>query len=216
MKRIIVIAAALWAQAVLLPASAFAQASDSWQFTAYIYGYLPRVDLKATLVGPGGIPISADTSVSPSEYLQHLKMAFQGALEAHNGSWGALTDVLYLNVGGLNSGTSNLSVGGIGLPAGASTSTSFDMKATVWTLAGTYRLVADPDANLDVLAGARLLDVKAMLGLQLSGNVGPIPLPGWNSPGFPDTSYDAKLASGGVQWRPGKDGSLRPSSSERR
>ena len=178
MKRMIVIAVAFCAPAALLPIRATAQTSDSWQFNAYLYGYLPRVDTTATLTGPGGIPINVDTSVSASEILQHLKMGFLGALEAQKGSWGAFTDVMYLNVGGLNSESHIQRIGAIGLPVDVSASTSFDMKSTVWTLAGSYRVIAQPDSTLDVLAGARLLDVKQNMGFQLSGNVGPIPLPG--------------------------------------
>ena len=37
----------------------------------------------------------------------------------------------------------------------------------------------------------------------------------WNSPVFPDTSDDAKLAIGGVRWQRSKGGSLLPSSSAR-
>ena len=46
-------------------------------------------------------------------------MGFLGAFEAQKGSWGAFTDVMYLNVGGLNSQSHIRSVGGIGLPVGA-------------------------------------------------------------------------------------------------
>ena len=171
-------AAALCASAALLPVRAVAQESDSWQFRAYLYGYFPRIDLSATFTGPGGIPISADAGVSASELLQHLKMGFLGALEAQKGNWGAFTDVLYLNVGGLNSQSHIQRIGGIGLPVDATASTSFDLKGTAWTLAGSYRVIAQPDSSLDVLAGARLLDVKSNLGYELSGNIGPIPLPG--------------------------------------
>ena len=200
-KGMIVIAAALCAPAALLPARAFAQTSDSWQFTAYIYGYLPTVDTKATFPGPAGNTVNADTSVSPSEIIQHLKMGFLGAFEARKGSWGAFTDVMYLNVGGLESESHIRDIGGIGLPEGVSASTSFDMKSTVWTLAGTYRAIADPDANLDVLAGARLLDIKQMLGYQLSGNVGPIPLPGRQ--GSSEVSKDIWDAIVGVKGKVG-------------
>lgn len=183
MKRAIVIAAALCAASALLPLPAVAQTSDSWQFSAYLYGYLPHVDTKATLTGPSGVPIYVDTSISPSKIIEHLKMGFTGAFEAQKGSWGAFTDVIYLNVGGLHSRSHIRSVGGIGIPVGVSTNGSFDLKSTVWTLAGDYRLIDKPDATLDVLAGARLLDLKEHLGFQLSGDIGPLPLPGRSGDG---------------------------------
>ena len=105
-------------------------------------------------------------------------MGFFGAAEAQKGRWGAFTDVLYMNVGAAPSKTRDFSLGGGPLPADVTASTSIDLKATIWTLAGSYRAVADPGLTLDVLAGARLLDVKYSQGFQLTGNVGPIPLPG--------------------------------------
>lgn len=179
MKRTLAMTAAvLCAWVALAPTPVGAQTSDSWQFDAIIYLYFPRVDTDATYTGPGGTTINADTEINPSKIYQHLKMGFLGAIDAHKGSWGAFTDVMYLNIGGLNSATRNVAFGGIGVPASASLSTSFGMKTTVWTLAGTYRVLAEPDATMDVLAGARLLDIKLMLGYQLSGNLGPIVLPG--------------------------------------
>jgi hypothetical protein len=57
------------------------------------------------------------------------------------------------------------------------------MKATVWTLAGSYRAAASPESVLDVLAGARLLDVNVNQSWQLTGNIGAIPLPGRSGSG---------------------------------
>lgn len=179
MKRTIAVAAAtLCASMALLPARTVAQTADAWQFQAIIYGYFPRVDIKANFSGPAGINVSSDASVSASEIMQHLKMGFLGAFEARKGSWGAFTDLMYLNLGGLKSDPDKLRFNGVRVPVDASASASVDLKATVWTLAGTYRAVAKPDATLDVLAGARLLDVKETIGWELSGNIGPLPLPG--------------------------------------
>ena len=51
---------------------------------------------------------------------------------------------------------------------------NLDVKGTIWTLAGTYRIVADPSATFDVLAGARLADLKQNLGWQFSADPGPV------------------------------------------
>ena len=45
----------------------------------------------------------------------------------------------------------------------------------VWTLAGEYRLPSpDPAFTVDLLAGARMLDLKQKLGWNISGSLGPI------------------------------------------
>jgi hypothetical protein len=186
MKRTLATAVAgLCASAALLPSCADAQTPDSWQlseswrFGATLYGYFPTIGLKSTL--PSGV--SSDISVSPKTILDHLKMGFFGALEAQKGRWGAFTDVLYVNVGGAPTNTRDFRLVGGPLPAQVSASTSIDLKAFVWTLGGGYRAVANPEATLDVFAGARLLDLKQTQSWQLTGNIGPIPLPGRSGSG---------------------------------
>ncbi len=175
MKRSITVAAAAFgASAALLPASVAAQISDSWQFQGSIYGYLPTMTVNALL--PNGV--TSESRFDAQTLLEHLKMTFMGSLEAQKGRWGAFTDFIYMDVGNANAKTRDFTLGGVQLPAGVAASTSMDMKAVVWTLGGSYRAVASPDGTLDVLAGARLLDIKQNVNWQLTGNVGPIPLPG--------------------------------------
>ena len=179
-RRIANIGAALCASAALLPTCAVAespdswQLSDSWRFGATFYAYLPTVGLKATL--PNGA--TSDVSIGINTIIDHLKMGFFGAAEAQKGRWGAFTDVLYMDVGAARSKTRSFQFGQGPLPADVNASTTIDLKATIWTLAGSYRWVADPNWTFDVLAGARLLDVDYSQNFQLTGNVGPIPLPG--------------------------------------
>ena len=56
---------------------------------------------------PGGPSINVDAST----LLDHLKMTFMGAFDAHNGRWGMFTDVLYLDVGGSKSKTRDFNIG---------------------------------------------------------------------------------------------------------
>lgn len=168
-------AAALIASAALLPAIANAQISDSWQFQGSIYGYLPTMTIKSTL--PNGA--NSDLQFDIRTILEHLNMTFMGSLEAQKGRWGAFTDVIYMDVGAGAAKTRDFTLGnGIQLPAGVSASTTMDMKSVIWTLAGSYRVVASPEGTFDVLAGARLLDIKVNQSFALTGNVGSIPLPG--------------------------------------
>ena len=101
-----------------------------------------------------------------------------GSFEARKGRWGGFTDIVYMNLGDSRSESRQLSVGGNPLPAGATANLDYDLKGFMWTLAASYRAVADPTATLDVFAGARLADVEEKLNFEVSGNIGPIPLPG--------------------------------------
>ena len=192
--------AALGAFAALMPAGAIAQTpdswqlSDSWRFGATLYGYFPTIGVKATL--PSGV--STDLSVDIGTTLDHLKMGFFGAFDAQKGRWGAFTDVLYMDVGAAPSTTRSFRLGGGPLAPEVTASTEVDLKATVWTLAGSYRVVANPDATLDVLAGARLLDLKMNQNWRLTGNVGPIPLPDrTGSGGISVSEWDAIIGAKG-------------------
>ncbi len=160
---------------VLVSGPATAQGRpDDWQFRAIIYGYLPDIGGTTTFPAGGGssINVDADTIIS------NLKFTFMGSIEAQKGRWGAFTDILYLDVGGSKSDTRDLTIGGVQLPAGVTANASLDIKGTVWTLAGNYRVLATPEATFDVFAGARLLSIKQSLGWEFSANVGPVVGPG--------------------------------------
>jgi len=148
--------------------------SDTWQWRAIVYGYFPDIGGKTSFpAGPGSsVDVSADT------ILNNLKFAFMGTLEAQKGQWGAFTDIMYLDVGGSKSDTRDVTIGGVTLPAGVTANASLDIKGTVWTLAGNYRVLASPDATFDAFAGARMLSLKENLGWEFSANIGPIVGPG--------------------------------------
>jgi hypothetical protein len=198
--------AALCASGALLPTCAVAQKTDPWQlsddwrFGATLYAYLPTIGVKTTL--PNGA--TSDVSVDIDKILNHLKMGFFGAAEAQKGRWGGFTDLLYMNIGAAPSKTRSFDLGPDLLPADIKASTTINLKATIWTLAGSYRAVANPDSTLDVFAGARLLDINYGQDFQLTGNIGSIPLPSRSGSGnLGVTDWDAiigvkgKVALGG-------------------
>jgi hypothetical protein len=170
-----------FAGGALLPAPAAAQSaqpggeSGQWQFSASINGFVPAIDGKVNYAGDTR---SSDIHVSMHDVLSNLKMTFQGSLDANNGRWGIFNDVFYGDIGGVKSRTRDFSLGGIGIPASATTDLSLDVKATFWTVAGEYRVASDPAWTVDLLAGARMLQVKPTLGYSINGDLGPIALPG--------------------------------------
>jgi hypothetical protein len=169
------LAAAAYAAALLLPSAISAQSTDDWRFQAIIYGYFPTLGGTSTFPQTGA---SDSVTVDADKILKSLKFAFMGTLDANKGPWGVTTDVVYVNLGNGKSNTRDIQIGGTQIPGDVSAHVDLNVKGWVWTIAGTYEAVANPQARLQILAGARLLDVKQDLNWQLSGNVGPIPLPG--------------------------------------
>ncbi len=166
-------AAALAAFAFISPSASQAQANDDWTFQASIYGYLPSISGSTTFSPTGA---SGSATVDVGTILDNLKFTFMGTLEAQQGPWGMFTDVIYLNLGNSKAQTRAIGVGGV-LPADVSANVDFDLKSWLWTLAGEWRAVSTPEYRLDVIGGARMLDIQQKLNWQLSGNVGPIALP---------------------------------------
>lgn len=166
-------AAALCASMALVPAGVAAQSASSWQFQATLYGYLPDIGGKTSLPpSDGGSSIGADFG----SILDHLKFAFMGNFEARKGQWGAFTDVIYMDVGESKSSSRALSIGGV-IPVGVTSTLDFDLKGWVWTLGGAYRAVSKPDYSLDLIGGARSLNVRQTLSWRFSGDIGSIALP---------------------------------------
>jgi len=149
--------------------------AQKWEFAATIYGFLPIITTTVNYPGDLG---SSETRLSMHDVLSSLKMAFFASLDAHNGTWGIFNDVVYADLGGARSQTRDFSIGNIDIPASATTDLSADFKATLWTVAGEYRVLSDLDWKVDLLAGARLLNAKPSLGYSISGDIGPIVLPG--------------------------------------
>lgn len=157
------------ALALSAPASSQTQmVSDPWQYSALVYVWLPDIGGKTTFPAGTGSSISVDAS----QIIDSLKFTFMGTFEAKKGRWGIFTDVVYLDVGSSKSQTRDLVIDGHPLPAGITADATLDLKGLVWTLAGTYNLVKDPGVTMDVLAGARLIDIKTTLDWQFSADLG--------------------------------------------
>ena len=160
----------------LVPSLAAAQAADAasasggWRFGASLYLYLPTV--RGTSSAPAdsnGTPIGTTGKLSDT-----LESTVMGSLDAHNGRWGVFTDFLYLNLGGNRHQSRDFTIGGADIPVGTSADLDWTFRGTIWTVAGQYRIVADPRATIDALAGVRWFDVRTTTTWNISGNLGPI------------------------------------------
>lgn len=155
--------------AALLPDQARAQEADEWQFQAVAYIYLPSVSGQTVFPGPGG------PGVDPSKILDNLNFVFMSSFGADKGRWGVFTDVVYLDIGDSESPSRSFTIGG-GLPVDATATVRYDLNGWSWTLAGSWRAATAPGYQLNLISGARLLDIDQAIDWQLSGNVGSVPL----------------------------------------
>lgn len=155
-----------------LACASFDARAQPWQFEASIYGYFPRAGGTTNFPASGG---GSTVTVDGDPLLNHLKFAFMGTLAAQKGQWGVFTDYIHVDFGHQASGSGAITVGGA-LPAGASASIDYGLKGTLWTLAGTWRAPTSPAYTMDVLFGARMLDVDAHVSYALAGNIGSIAL----------------------------------------
>ena len=146
--------------------------TEPWQFAVSVYGYLPAIS--GTAYFPVA-PIGGSFTLNQSDLIDHLKMTFMGAFDAHRGRWGIFTDVLYLDIGRRNTNIHDFTVGGIGIPAGTTSDVSIDMKSWIVNAVGEYRVLSQGGSVLDVVAGARYLSVKERLEWNFTGSLGSLP-----------------------------------------
>ncbi len=163
--------------AALLPALATAQSAPApgepgpWRFRASLYGYFPSIDgTSSRPADSGGTPIN----LSAERILDSIDTMFMGSFDAHNGRWGVFTDVIYLSLEGSKQQSRDFTIGNAAPPASATANLGLELKGLAWTLAGEYRLPSKPRFNLDVLAGARLLNLRQTQSWDISGDLGPI------------------------------------------
>jgi hypothetical protein len=140
-------------------AAAESAGTDDWQYAATLYLWGAGIDGKTAR--------GSEVNVNFKTLIENLNMAFMGAFEARKGKWSMLADVIYLNVGANNGAKVPVPVApgsGIDVAVNASVET----KGWVLDFIGGYNLWQTPGASLDVLAGARYLDLKLDFSLGLA------------------------------------------------
>ncbi len=136
-----------WTAAILsLAVSALpvaAQSSD-WNYEATIYLFMPET--KTSLDSPNG---NIDATLSFSDALSKLDLAFMGALAASNGRWSLLTDYNYTKLSIDND---------LSGPAFSGVETS--LKTQFLSGYVGYRVYEDPTLKLDLAGGFRWFNTE--------------------------------------------------------
>jgi len=161
----------------ITPAPAAAQSpapwsTGTWRFAGTLYLYGPSVDGSFSFPKRSG---NGNVVVDAGDVFDNLNGAFMGAFEANNGRWGVFTDYMYLDISGSKSATRDFSIGGVDVPASVTADLDLGLKGSAWTIAGEWRLQSTRESTVDVLLGARYLDIKPRLSFGLNGNVASIP-----------------------------------------
>jgi hypothetical protein len=152
--------------------TACAQSNVAWQYQGTIYVYTPSISGRTTFPESEG---GSSASIDGEDILNALEFAFMGAFEARRDSWGVLTDFIYLDLGADASGSRDLVLDGEPLPIGAAADLDYGLQGWSWTLVAEYRLAQGATA-LDLLGGARLLDIESGLAWTITGDVGAVPV----------------------------------------
>lgn len=178
-KSIFSLPLAVLMMALLLSTGALAQQpaseTESWQFGVSIYGWFPDIAGQTSFTQTDS---SDEFEIPIDNILDNLEFILMGTFDVRKGRWGILTDAIYMDVGNSKTGVREASIGGIQVPVDATADVNLDIKSWIWTLTGYYRAVDQTGLTLDVVAGARYLDVKQNVNWDVTGNVGSIPAPG--------------------------------------
>lgn len=150
-----------------------ADGSDSWQFGASIYGWFPDIAGQTVFTQAGG---GGDFKIEIDQILENLEFTLMGTFDMRKGRWGLVTDVIYMDVAGSETGTREASIGGQQIPVGATANVNLDLESWIWTLAGYYRALNQTGATVDFLAGTRYLDIEQSVTWSTAGNIGSIPI----------------------------------------
>jgi hypothetical protein len=164
-------------------------ASDDWQFSTTIYGWLP------TLSGDATIQLKQNRDVSltmdPGDVLSALNFAAFLAADARKGRWGVATDLIYLDLGGTETGQRDFMLGDLELPVTASAKIGWDLTGWVWTTGVTWLALEGPRHPLMLVGGFRMLDLETEVKIDLEGDILGNPLPGRSADGeASDTAWD--------------------------
>ncbi|SHK13673.1 hypothetical protein SAMN05444000_1201 [Shimia gijangensis] len=131
--------------ALAVSASSVVAQESNWNFAATMYLFMPE-----TNIASGGI----EATLSFSDALENLDMAFMGAFEANNGRWGLLGDFMLTDLEFSNN-TPGLAYSGL----------NTTMKTQFFNGYVLYSAYQAPTVKLDVAAGLRWFDTSSELDL---------------------------------------------------
>jgi hypothetical protein len=145
---------------------------SGWTFDLTPYLWMPSVNANVNYNLPPelGGTVTSNPSVGFGDLVSHLNLGFMGAADARYGRFTILTDILYMNVGGVDGKLRSVNFPGqpaIPISSTVQRSESMKLNAEIWTLAGGYTVAQGDWGNFDVIAGFRLFAVDTRVNYSL-------------------------------------------------
>jgi hypothetical protein len=160
------------------PISSGSQAptASGWTFNLTAYLWMPSINANVNYSLPPALggTVSASPSLGFGDLVSHLNLAFMGAADARYDRFSVLTDIMYMNVGGVAGQLRSVNFPGhpsIPITTSVSTNESMKMNAVIWTLAGGYTVVEGPWGNFDAIAGFRYFGVNTRVNYSLAVSI---------------------------------------------
>lgn len=161
-----------------------AAAAPGWSFVLQPYVWLPAISTQADLTVPGrpgllpgqpeGTPRQIDISVKadPDNYLDDLQLAMMLSGEARYGRFALLTDLIWVDFSG-QAAHVRQAIGPFGqFTDEIGRQASLGLEAVLWTVAAGYRVAETPWIEMDLLGGARYVNVSTDIKVSVLDTTG--------------------------------------------
>jgi hypothetical protein len=143
-----------------------ANTSEGWKFAAGVY--LWGADIGGNTASSSAIDVSFD------DIFDNLNGAFMGTFEARKDKWLVLTDLIYMDISADDNAKVTIPIGPINIDVKGEA--NIDLKATMFELAGGYNLIAEGRSRLDLIGGARYMDLDMDASVKLTGPIASRPI----------------------------------------
>ena len=153
---------------------------ERWHADVTPYLWLPTIkgDLNFTIPSSGS---TFGLTVTPSKYVPKLASALMVTGGVRKGNWGALGDLIYLNLTGITNGVTSVT-GPDGMETiPINTNMQGRFTSAIVTAGGTYNVLPSEPGNLDAVLGARFISANASVSWNFSGPFGLFPIAGSHS-----------------------------------
>ena len=146
----------------------------AWHYDFTLYAWFPGINGTFTLPLMREFIIATNSatntiSVAPDDYLGNLQFAALMGGEARKGNAAIFTDLVYMDLANLKSTVKEVSgpFASVAIPANADV--NMGVRATAWTLAGSYTAARGSLGTVDLLGGFRYGGLKSSLDVNFSG-----------------------------------------------
>jgi hypothetical protein len=141
-------------------------------YTITPYLWLPGMTGTLNFALPSGVAIQPSATVKPNSYLSDLQFAIMLAGEVRKGDWALATDLIYTDFADLESHVTSLKGPGGNVNVPVNVGVNLGLRATIWTIVGSYTTIRNSGGTLDVIGGLRYARLENSLDWTVAGTGG--------------------------------------------